>query len=211
MSLNIIGAGAQAKYALDGINSNYYEDINIYSDDKKKIGKSIGFIKINDLKEFQPTENCKVFISNGNNIKKEKIYIDLFKKEKSIIYPKLIHKKANISTSSFIRQGVLINPFANIGPYSDIGCFCMIHSGVSIEHDCTIDDFVNIAPGVKMAGGVTVGRYSYIFTGSIIIPNIKIGKNSIIAAGSVVIKDVPDNVMVAGCPAVIKRENYFNN
>jgi len=211
MSLNIIGAGAQAKYVLDMTNSNSYKNINIYSDNKKKIGKSIGFIKINDLKEFQPTENCKVFISNGNNIKKEYIYIDLFKKEKSIIYPKFISIRASISKSSFIRQGVLINPFANIGPYSDIGCFCMIHSGVSIEHDCIIDDFVNIAPGVKMAGGVTVGRYSYIFTGSVIIPNIKIGKNSIIAAGSVVTKDVPDNVMVAGCPAVIKRENYFNN
>jgi sugar O-acyltransferase (sialic acid O-acetyltransferase NeuD family) len=210
MDFNIIGAGAQAKYALEII-SNCREYPNIFSDDEGRIGKIIGFIKVRNLKEFEPTENCKVFIAHGSNIKKEQIYNDLFKKEKKIIFPKIVHDKANISISSFVREGALINPFANIGPYSDIGSFCMIHSGVLIDHDCIIDDFVNIAPGVKMAGGVHIGKYSYVFTGSTIIPNIKIGRNSIVAAGSVVTKNVPDNVMVAGCPAVVKRENPFNN
>jgi acetyltransferase-like isoleucine patch superfamily enzyme len=41
--------------------------------------------------------------------------------------------------------------------------------------------------------------------GANIIQNITIGANSIIAAGSTVIKDVPDNVLVAGIPALIKK------
>ena len=40
---------------------------------------------------------------------------------------------------------------------------------------------------------------------AIILKGIKIGKGSIVAAGSVVTKDVPRGVMVAGNPAVIKR------
>jgi serine O-acetyltransferase len=34
---------------------------------------------------------------------------------------------------------------------------------------------------------------------------VKIGNNVIIAAGSVVTHDIPDNCMVAGVPAVIKK------
>lgn len=34
---------------------------------------------------------------------------------------------------------------------------------------------------------------------------MNIGNGSVVAAGSVVTKDVPQNVMVAGVPAVIKK------
>ena len=40
---------------------------------------------------------------------------------------------------------------------------------------------------------------------SVILPGVKIGNNVVIAAGSVVTKDVPENVMVAGVPAVVKK------
>lgn len=39
-----------------------------------------------------------------------------------------------------------------------------------------------------------------------ILPKVKIGSNVIVAAGSVVTKDIPDNCMVAGVPAVVKKE-----
>lgn len=42
---------------------------------------------------------------------------------------------------------------------------------------------------------------------SIILKGITIGENAIIAAGAVVTKDVPPNVIVAGNPAKIVREN----
>lgn len=41
----------------------------------------------------------------------------------------------------------------------------------------------------------------------VIVGDVKIGNNVIIAAGSVVVKDVPDNCMVAGNPAIVKK--YF--
>lgn len=39
----------------------------------------------------------------------------------------------------------------------------------------------------------------------VILGDITIGNNVVVAAGSVVVKDVPDNCMVAGNPAVIKK------
>ena len=37
-----------------------------------------------------------------------------------------------------------------------------------------------------------------------ILPGLTIGKNSLIGAGAVVTKDVPDNAIMVGNPAVIK-------
>ena len=47
--------------------------------------------------------------------------------------------------------------------------------------------------------------------GSVILPGVKIGDNAIVAAGSVVTQNVPDNTMVAGVPAKVKKEgNVFS-
>ena len=40
---------------------------------------------------------------------------------------------------------------------------------------------------------------------AVILKGVTIGENSIVAAGSVVSKDVPENVVVAGNPAVIVK------
>ena len=42
-------------------------------------------------------------------------------------------------------------------------------------------------------------------TGAIILPGVVVGQESVVAAGSVVTKSVPNHVLVAGVPAVVKR------
>lgn len=59
-------------------------------------------------------------------------------------------------------------------------------------------------PGLK-GRTIFIGNNVYIGTGVTILGPIHIGNNATIAAGSVVIHDVPDNCMVAGNPAVIKK------
>lgn len=59
---------------------------------------------------------------------------------------------------------------------------------------------------------VKIGDNSFIGYGVHINPGVTIGKNCIVGARSVVTKDVPDNSVVAGCPAqVIKYLNTSNN
>ncbi len=82
-----------------------------------------------------------------------------------------------------------------------------------------IGEGVLIKSGCEIFGGVTLGgrggsreddgnpvidHNCVICSGAVIIGNITIGKNVTVAAGSVVLDSVPDNVMVAGNPAVIK-------
>lgn len=47
-----------------------------------------------------------------------------------------------------------------------------------------------------------IGNRVWIGSGAIILPGITIGDGSIIGAGSVVTKDVAENTIVAGVPAI---------
>ena len=53
---------------------------------------------------------------------------------------------------------------------------------------------------------ITIGSDCWIAGGVTICPGVTIGNRCIVAAGSVVTKDVPDDSLVAGCPAVVKRK-----
>jgi len=53
---------------------------------------------------------------------------------------------------------------------------------------------------------ITIGNNVWIGWNCTILKGVKIGDNSIIAAGSVVLSDIPENVLAAGNPAVVKKK-----
>jgi len=56
-----------------------------------------------------------------------------------------------------------------------------------------------------------IGKRCFIAVGATILPGVRIGDEVIVGAGSVVTRDVPSNVIVAGNPARIIRENIRMN
>ncbi len=52
---------------------------------------------------------------------------------------------------------------------------------------------------------VEIGDDTWLGGGVVVCPGVKIGKRCIIAAGSVVIRDIPDDSMAAGNPAIVKK------
>lgn len=103
--------------------------------------------------------------------------------------------------------GLQVMPMVLIGNNVTIGDQCIIQSKAFVEHDCVLGNGVEIGPGGVLCGRVTVGENTWIGANATIRQRINIGANSIIGAGAVVVQDVPDNVVVAGVPAKIIKEN----
>lgn len=82
---------------------------------------------------------------------------------------------------------------------------CLINPDCTISHDSVLNEFVQLSPGVRITGNCLIDSFSQLGTNSVILPKVKIGKNVVVGAGAVVTKDVPENSMVAGIPAVIKK------
>jgi len=119
----------------------------------------------------------------------------------------VIHDGLDMSKTSTIGSGVLINSKVSIAAHTKIGDFVSINKHVSIGHHVTIGDYCSINPGTNIAGNVTIGEGTTIGMGTNVINGIKIGKNTIIGAGSLVTKDIPDNVVAYGSPCKIIRDN----
>ena len=96
------------------------------------------------------------------------------------------------------------------------------HSAIlSASGGIEFQDGVSVAPGVRIAtinhdfnnrhtiytyGKVTIKKNAWLGMGCTICPGVTVGENSVVAAGAVVTKDVPDNLVVGGCPAKIIKE-----
>ena len=88
-----------------------------------------------------------------------------------------------------------------------IGSYCDVSSKVTIvtgTHEVDLEG-LHVA-GKGMGKDIIIEDGVWIGINATILPGVKIGKKSIVAAGAVVTKDVPPNVLVAGNPAIIKKE-----
>ena len=162
----------------DGFRMNIVEDASINDYDELTLGV------------YQPQHKIKIIQSLSPDITK---------------FINVIHKGLDISKTSTIGLGVLINSKVSIAAHTTIGNFVSINRHVSIGHHTTINDYCCINPGVNIAGNVSIGVGTIIGMGTNILNQVKIGKNTIIGAGSVVTKDIPDNVVAYGSPCKVIR------
>ena len=101
--------------------------------------------------------------------------------------------------------GLYINAGCTLGAASQFGRCVLINRGVTIGHHAEFGDFCSVGPGAVIAGNVRIGPGSLVGAGAVVLPKCVIGANVIVGAGAVVTGDVPDDIVVAGNPARIRR------
>lgn len=110
----------------------------------------------------------------------------------------------NVGQGTWIGSEVLIraspNSVVNIGKNVDIAPRVFIWTGT---HQVMQNQERVAGPG--MSKNITICDGAWIAACATVLPGVTIGRCSVVAAGAVVTKDVPNGVLVAGCPAVIKK------
>ena len=122
-------------------------------------------------------------------------------------FASLVHPSARVSSTSSFDEGTIVSVGAIIASHTHLGRHVIVNRGALIGHHTQVGNFVTIQPGANIAGACRIGDATYVGMGAIVIDHITIGAHSVVGAGAVVTQDVPDNVLVAGVPARVVKEN----
>lgn len=207
----IIGAKGFAKEVLEILHQKketemlcFYDDVNCDIPEKLfNIFKVINNLK--EAKEYFNSVSPRFTLGIGN----PKIRFQLYNKfiELNGVLTSTISKNSEIGSFNVnIEDGCNILGGVKISNDVTIGKGTIVYYNSVITHDVTIGRFCELSPDVKLLGRSQIGEFTRVGAGSIVFPDVIIGNNVMIAAGSVVRNNVPDNVMVAGMPAVIKKQ-----
>ena len=131
-----------------------------------------------------------------------------------------------------VMRGAVIGAHCNLGDHAfvesgaAVGNGVTIKNGVSVWEGVTLEDFVFVGPNAVFTndrcprsprGPAAGARYAdkgwlvktriregaSIGANATILCGVTVGRYAMIAAGAVVVRDVPDHVLVAGCPAKV--------
>ncbi|MCL2089436.1 MAG: acetyltransferase [Oscillospiraceae bacterium] len=205
--LLIIGTSGHGKSVLDCVlAANQYETVVFATKDPpcpELAGYPVFYEQEHDIESLR---NCcdEFIVAIGDNCLRWEIFNRYLQKDLKPAV--IIHPRAAVSPLAQIKAGTVIHCNAVVGPFAAVGHCCIINTSSVVEHDCVINDAVHISPGAALGGGVSVGQKSWVCIGSSVANNLRIGSNSVIAAGAAVINDIPDNVLAAGVPAIIKKQ-----
>ena len=173
---------------------------------KKKKFKVIG--TSNDVPEFlQDSADYKFFIAFHGMQREKDVYqkICSFNIPDERLYSPIDPTAAIAYDYSELAAGIMVAPYAQIGPDVSIGRNTVVLGNAFIGHDSEIGEFCHVATNAVIGSFIKIGNACHIGMNATIREKTKIGNYCLVGMGAVVLNDIDDNNIVVGNPAKILR------
>lgn len=122
----------------------------------------------------------------------------------------IIRDQVEIGDNAVIMMGAVINIGAVVGAGTMIDMGAILGGRATVGANCHIGAGAVLAGVIEPASATPVIVEDGVLVGAnaVVIEGVHVGRNAVVAAGAVVIEDVPEDAVVAGCPArVIKMKD----
>ena len=122
----------------------------------------------------------------------------------------VIRGQVTIGRGAVIMMGAVINIGAVVGEGTMIDMGAVLGGRATVGKNCHIGAGAVLAGVIEPASAKPVIVEDGVLVGAnaVVIEGVRVGKGAVVAAGAVVIEDVPEDMVVAGCPArIIKRKD----
>ena len=122
----------------------------------------------------------------------------------------IIREQVSIGKNAVIMMGAILNIGAVVGEGTMIDMGAVLGGRATVGKNCHIGAGAVLAGVIEPASATPVVIEDGVLVGAnaVVIEGVRVGRGAVVAAGAVVIQDVPENAVVAGCPArVIKMKD----
>ena len=119
----------------------------------------------------------------------------------------ILREHVTVGDNAVIMMGAILNIGAVVGEGTMIDMGAVLGGRATVGKNCHIGAGAVLAGVIEPASAVPVVIEDDVLVGAnaVVIEGVHVGRGAVVAAGAVVIEDVPENAVVAGCPARIVK------
>ena len=160
-------------------------------------------------------ENC--VLRSGTRISNSRIGDNVTIKDHCVIVDSTVESNCSVGPFAHLRMGAHLEEGSAVGNFVEVKKSRLGRKSKSMHltylGDATIGAGTNIGAGTvtcnydgKNKHQTTIGNNVKIGSDTMLVAPVSVGDGAVTAAGSVVTEDVPENSLVAGVPAVVKKK-----
>lgn len=120
----------------------------------------------------------------------------------------IIREQVQIGKNAVVMMGAILNIGAVVGEGTMIDMGAVLGGRAHVGKNCHVGAGAVLAGVIEPASATPVVIEDDVLIGAnaVVIEGVRIGRGAVVAAGAVVTRDVPENMVAAGCPARIVKE-----
>ncbi len=212
----LIGSSGHAKVVIDIVErENKYRIVGLI-DKFRQIGEeTLGYPVVGKEEDLPRLVHeyaiAGGLVAIGDNFQRSEVANKINRLSPNFPFFSSIHPQANIARNVDIGAGTVIVAGVTISPSCTIGCFCLLNTNSSLDHDSVMEEFSSLAPRVSTGANVHIGAFSAVSIGATLIHQVRVGEHTVVGAGATVLNDIDSFKVAYGTPAIAIRDRKIGD